>query len=337
MFVIRFKTPIPRLMAKAGEADGGSGLDIEEDNDGDGADDGDGDGAGDDGDDGPVDRGDEVDPSPNADALAKVAGEGEDTAAGAEGDDTAAGGEGGAPAKKGSDHVPIGRFNEVNEQKKALEARVKELEAAQGGTPPAKKDEKETQPEPPPDIKKLERQYAEHLADGKFDEAVELREKINAILVEQAETNVEARQAQRTVQQSLQEVANQAVKDYPYLETEEGADVMAMIIGARDAGIRKGVAPAKALKDAVDKIAPKFAPEGEGTPGKELPGSGTGADTRTKEAVKRGAQASGQQPPLATGGAGNRATAGKVDVFDMTEEQFDSLTLAEKKRLRGDS
>jgi hypothetical protein len=59
-------------------------------------------------------------------------------------------------------------------------------------------------------------------------------------------------------------------------------------------------------------------------------------DTRTANAIARGAADSNSQPPSAQAGIGNRATTAKVDVATITDEQFESMTEAEKKRLRGD-
>jgi hypothetical protein len=330
MIVMRMKhTP----QAAAGDGDGGGGLNIQPD-----ADDGE-DGGGStvvdpdaDPDAGPVDRGDELDPALNPAAVAKVA-----AGAGAEDDDDGAAAAAAGAGKKGAQSVPIARLNEVIEQRNALKAENEALKAGgKASTGAAAQPAAEVKEVPAFDVNKAEREYAEFLADGEFDKAVALRGQINAVLIEQAEINVETRQAQRTVQSSLSEVANQAVVDWPYLDTEDGADVMGMIIAARDAGVRKGLAMPDALKAAVDRIAPKFAPEGDGTPGKELQDGRPRVDTRPQGANARGAADSGQQPPIAAG-AGNRAAAGKVDVENMSEAQFDALTPAEKKRLRGDA
>jgi hypothetical protein len=314
MIVMRMKhTP----QAAAGDGDGGGGLNIQPD-----ADDGE-DGGGStvvdpdaDPDAGPVDRGDELDPALNPAAVAKVA-----AGAGAEDDDDGAAAAAAGAGKKGAQSVPIARLNEVIEQRNALKAENEALKAGgKASTGAAAQPAAEVKEVPAFDVNKAEREYAEFLADGEFDKAVALRGQINAVLIEQAEINVETRQAQRTVQSSLSEVAN----------------VMGMIIAARDAGVRKGLAMPDALKAAVDRIAPKFAPEGDGTPGKELQDGRPRVDTRPQGANARGAADSGQQPPIAAG-AGNRAAAGKVDVENMSEAQFDALTPAEKKRLRGDA
>lgn len=280
-----------------------------------------------------VDRGDEVEAPLDPEALKRVAGD--DTTEGGEGADTTAQ-EGG---KKGSTHVPIGRFNEVNEKAKRLEREVSELKKAAAPSPaPA------PTPTPPPkpvfDEDKAELEYANLLAEGEFDKAVAKRKEINANLREQArdeaERNVESRREVRETVQTLTDVATQAVKDFPYLDTEEGAPTMDLIIAARDGFAAKGIPMPEALKKAVDQIAPKFAPAKVDPPGKDSTTTTTGEDTRSQQANARGAGDSTKQPPKLDGGAGNRATQGKVAVEDLTEEQFDALPASEKKRLRGD-
>jgi hypothetical protein len=96
------------------------------------------------------------------------------------------------------------------------------------------------------------------------------------------------------------------------------------------------MAPSKALQLAVDKIAPKFAPAEGAPPTLGLPNGKPPVDTRTANAIARGAQASQAQPPVVQAGIGNRATAGTVDVASLTDEQFDALSDAEKAKARGD-
>lgn len=314
-----------KLYSPAGADDGGGGDSTVIDD----ADTGTDDGSGADN----TDRGDEVDPAIDPKALAKVA-EGDDP------DDAADEGDGEAqPAgKKGSNHVPIGRFNEVNEKAKRLERENAELRTKAAAPPPP---EKKKEPEPPKfDEDKAEREYAELLAEGDFDKAVLKRKEINKNIREearaQAEANVNAVMDQRQTVQTLTQVAEQAVKDWPYIDTDEGAEVMDLIIAARHGFEAKGIPSPQALKKAVDLIAPKYAPAQQATPGKDSQAKPDGKDTRSQGANARGAADAAKQPPRLDGGAGNRSKGQTVDVEDLTDEQFDALSAAEKRRLRGD-
>ena len=184
--------------------------------------------------------------------------------------------------------------------------------------------------------------YAEALADGEFAKAALIRKEINAHLVTVAENNIVARTTEQSARKSLEAVANQAVTDYPYLNDD--AETMALIVADRDRRITEGTAPADALKAAVDRIAPRFAPASAApphaphTPTKELPAGSPAVDTRTQQALARGAADSNLQPANVQGsGQGNRTTAGQLPVEELTEAQFEALSHEEKKRLRGDA
>jgi hypothetical protein len=120
------------------------------------------------------------------------------------------------------------------------------------------------------------------------------------------------------------------------LNTPEGADTLELILAARDRKIANGMPPHLALADAANTIAPKFAPEGETPPSRVSANGEPAKDSRPAAALARGAADSTAQPPALQAGIGQRATAARVNVSQMTEEQFEALTPAEKKRLRGD-
>lgn len=244
-----------------------------------------------------------------------------------------------APGKKqGSDHVPIGRFNEVNTEKKDLAARLEAAEAElermrttapQKPTPP-------TEPEKPVfDEDAQESAYTEALLDGDVVKANAIRKAINANIREQAVATatetIRGESVAREQTNTLAKASQQAVADFPYLDTPDGAEVVELIIASRDRRVTQGVPIAEALRQAVAAIAPKFAPVAN-----DPPSGDPAKDTRTANALTRGAADSVAQPPAILAGIGNRATAQKVDVAQLTEEQFDALTPAEKKKLRGD-
>jgi hypothetical protein len=285
-------------------------------------------------DDGPVDRGDTI----TVDTTV----------------DTGAADDAGATGNR----IPQARLNEVIAQRDADRAAAKlekeradraeaELAALRAGKPtpapgPAATPAAPAAPAQPEfDERKAEKEYAELLADGEFEKAADLRMQINQQIREQAAFEVEERQAATQTKQSLETVAAEAVADFPYLDTAEGVTAMTAIMAERNrlysAG---GVDIAEALRLAVDKLAPKLAPEGfvaptRGTPGKGSTTPNGRADTRPARAAARGAATEAGQPPALRGGQGSAPT-GTVDVEDMSEAQFEALTPAERKRLRGD-
>lgn len=240
--------------------------------------------------------------------------------------------------------IPKARFDEVNERRKTaeleLEATRAELAAFKAGKPAAPAQTTTTTTDAPDadtfDEDAKEQAYIEAMLDGDTAKAKEIRKEINAHLRQQAAVEVEARTTQRNEATLLTQAAAKASTDFPYLDTDEGSYALGLIVSARDAAIARGAPAHAALADAVAKIAPRFAPA-EGTPPtRDLPASKPGVDTRTQQALERGALDSTKQPPPMQAGLGNRSDKVRVDVQALDEAQFAGLTLAEKKALRGD-
>jgi hypothetical protein len=189
-----------------------------------------------------------------------------------------------------------------------------------------------------------EAEYVEALMEGDSKKAGAIRKEINKHLREEAEaaaaTVYEKRQqasAQEIAARDLASAADQASKDYPYLDTDDGAEALQLILASRDRRAAQGVPLAKALSDAVALIAPKFAPAGQGPAAAEDKKEPAADDKRPSAALARGAADSIKQPPAAAAaGIGNRASGTTIDVEGLTDDQFKALPEAEKKRLRGD-
>lgn len=303
---------------------------------------------------GKEDRGDVVDPELNAENLAKIA---KGAEADADDEDDHADDDAGQQREAGGPKViPKGRFNEVNEQRKqaqreAEEARAEaerlrlELESLRRAPAPAPAaNPTPAAPAAPAapafDIKAQERAYAEALLEADVDKAMEIRDRINAHIAAEAEAKATTKVTQeltaRQMAEALERASDQAVKDFPYLNTPEGADALDIILAARDAKIARGMPAHEALAEAVKTIAPKFAPASD-TPSGDSTAAPAARDTRSAAAVARGAADSARQPPQLNAGVGDRATGGRVNVETMTDEQFENLSAAEKRRLRGDA
>lgn len=301
--------------------------------------------------DGQEDRGDTFTPTADADD----AGDGAD--ASAAGAASAAADADGADAGDGRRQagIPKARFDEVNEgRKEALrkleeaQAEIERLKKAGAGADGAAAAPATAKPAAQSDagggaggfdVDAKEQEYAEALYAGDGKKAASIRREINAHLVTEATTRAREVAATeftaRETQTLLAAAVQTAVAAYPWLETKEGEEALDLIVAARDQRIKKGMPPHLALQEAVNKIAPKFAPEGD-TPSRESTDTPERKDTRTAQALARGAADSLLQPPPVQAGIGNRATAARIDVESLTDEQYDALPEAEKKRLRGD-
>ena len=185
------------------------------------------------------------------------------------------------------------------------------------------------------DVEAQEEAYVEALMDGDTKAAVAIRRQINAHLQHQASERVTQELTTRQAEQLLKNTAKSVSDAYPWLNQPESDDVLELILAARDRKIAAGMPPHLALADAANTIAPRFAPAGD-TPSGDLPKVAAAKDTRHAAALARGAADSTAQPPALQAGIGQRATATRVNVSQLTEEQFEALTPAEKKRLRGD-
>lgn len=259
----------------------------------------------------PEDRGDELDPNATTETLDAVIGD--------EGDD-----EGGDDA---GSNIPRGRFNEVIEERNWLR---EQLAAARGQSGDEETENEADEPEPF-DFDAKERDYMSAVYEGDQDKAIEIRREINGELRNQAEGTARQTLNQRQMEQSLGQVAAQAVEDYPFLNSEaEGAnaDAIEMTLSLRQSYEAGGKAPHEALAAAVKKVGPLFAPKDTGD---------TTSSTQQADRVRRNAQASASQPPsLKGGGVGDRAADALPDITEMTEEQFEALSERDKARLRGD-
>lgn len=240
--------------------------------------------------------------------------------------------------------IPKARFDEVNERRKTAE---QELEAAQAeiarlkSTPPTATPApapKEPAPAADPafDEDAKEQAYIDAMLDGDSAKAKEIRKEINAHLRSQAASEVEERTTQRTARANLATASQKAIEDYPYLDTPDGEYALDLIVSARNAAMARGVPAHEALATAVANIAPRFAPDDKTTPSRGLPAPAAPTDTRTKQALERGALDSTRQPPALQAGLGNRTDSVRVNVENLDEAQFAALTAAEKKALRGD-
>lgn len=295
---------------------------------------------------GSEDRGDDFTPTGD-DEAGGGADNGQSAGAG-DGGQSAADGAGEPEDERGQrgPGIPKGRFNEVNERRKELESeneRLKrelaEARAAQPAAPAAAHVATAAQPEVAVfDVAAKEQEYAAALIEGDTGKAAMIRGEINSHLIELATQQAEGNIARRSAQQLLQAEVEVTLKTYPWLDTPDGAEALDLIMAARDRAIYQGVAAHQALRSAVARIAPRFKPtEDDDTPSGDLSGGAKGVDTRSSEAVRRGAADAVAQPPAMQVGVGNRATpAARVDVTAMDDEQFAALSPAEKSRLRGD-
>jgi len=245
--------------------------------------------------------------------------------------------------------IPHQRFNEVNENLKTerklreqLEQEVERLrqQAGQGGQAPAAAPAIPPAAAPEPfDYRAAERRYQELFLDGDEDGAAAVREEINAAL--RTEAQQQADQAARAaIRQELQQQAAQSeavefqqsvakvYATHPQLLPGSDAYDQALeqdVIDWSNVFVSRGMTRAEALEAAVQKLLPTAAAP---APEKPVPGQ------LTKEQIQRNLERASQQPPLPTEGTGQRRV---IDISQLTDEEFEALPEADRRRARGDS
>lgn len=266
-------------------------------------------------------------------------------------DDDAPAAESAAPAKKGG--IPPERLSEVTQQRNAEKERAdaaeRELQALrdqlakqrQAAPAAAQPEEPAAAPEPVFDLKAKQKEAADALLEGDMDRYTELQSEIYTHIGQQAvntalRTSREAT-AQETEQAAINSVAAKAYESFPFLDVKSdqaNAEAIDDVRSLRDGYIAKGMRASEALQKAVEKVGKLY---GSPATDQAAPTGGSKAqDQRPAAAAARAAAIDGSQPPIPTGGLGDRATAGRVNVANMSETEFRSLSEADKKRLRGD-
>lgn len=245
-----------------------------------------------------------------------------------------------------SKSVPHSRFNEVNEQLKTERAErlrlEEELARARGAGKPQDK------PADPPadapaafDFDAAEERFAAALYEGDQAAAKQIRAEIRqaerAEFERMAEDRAEKRLQERMQQQEqeslktrVETAAIDAVTKYPFLNSdadEANAEAIEEVVALRDYYVNRGTPLDQAIAKAADKVGKRYAteqPAGDGKPDPVKPSA---------EQLARNLERSNRIPPRGVG-AGERSQ--KMDYEALTEEQFDALPDAEKRKARGD-
>ena len=245
--------------------------------------------------------------------------------------------------------VPHSRFHEVNEslkREREERLRLEEENARLKGAAPKPEEQK---PEKPAtyDFDAAEDRYMAAILDGDADKAKEIRREIRAeeLKLFESKAGQDAKKAaeeelqkrdQSAETERLQKVLNDVLTKYPFLNNdseEANQDAIEDVIARRDYYLRKGMSPSKAVAAAVEKVAPRYAPEAkdDGDDGKDKPVKDK--PNLSKEKIERNVERQ-KQIPAVMPGVGERGK--DVDYADLSEDEFDALPESEKRKARGD-
>ena len=245
-----------------------------------------------------------------------------------------------APAGKGAG-VPLGRFQEINDERKALREEVAAIRAelaALKGPPPAPVPEPAPAEPAPFDFDAQGAAYTEALLDGEHERARAILQAIHQAQLREAQA-VAAKAAQEAFAAAREEErvaaeASAAVQQYPFLA--DGGDPAAIAETREWWDFYKGRGePAHlALRKAVERVGPLFAKKAEPEP--EPAPEPPKVPDRAQEAKLRGAEAANRQPPRLRAGTGSRGLGAEPPIGELSEEQFEKLSAEDKRRARGD-
>ena len=226
--------------------------------------------------------------------------------------------------------VPKSRMDEEIARRRQLEDRLAKLE--EGSKP-------DVAPEPEFDFDGKEAEYMDAVLDGETDKAQQVRKEIRS-----AERESMAKELRKDIhnttnvtkqQLDLDVAVSDMVASYPVLDSqsdEANADMIADANELMGMYAQKGMTPADALRKAVRMTLASSMPELLQPKAVE---SKPAAKKRTTD-VKKKLEAASAQPAKLKGESA--ATRGNevVDISTMTDSDFDQLSDAQMKRLRGD-
>lgn len=246
------------------------------------------------------------------------------------------------PPKPGREaFIPRDRFDEVNERlKEERQARQEERQARLDME--ARLRALETPRAPAFDAKAAERAYLDAVEEGNRDKAAalwtQIREHERAQQSAHVTATLKAEMEHARAQVQMEVVAEALVEKYPFLDPASDAanpDAIKEVVEWRDYYIvAKKMTPAQALKQAVNRIAPNHAKAASATQ------QGITAGLALTQAQRlANAKAAAQLPPnTAQAGIGERAMRQeKIDVANMSDKEFSSLSDEERAKLRGDT
>jgi hypothetical protein len=239
--------------------------------------------------------------------------------------------------------VPHARFNEVNEtlkQERAARLLLEEELARTKGQVPAPAVEKpgDTQAY---DFDAAEDRYMDAILEGDKDLAKSIRAEIRTEEKKQyseqtaqtaqkaADTELKKRDAE-SEQAETQKVLTVAITKYPFLNhqgEEADAEAIEEVIARRDLYMKQGMSLSKALATAVEKVAPRYAPQ------EQEPEKPKGKKVASVEQIERNLERE-KRIPSAMPGVGERGK--DIDYANLSEDEFDALPDAEKRKARGD-
>lgn len=225
--------------------------------------------------------------------------------------------------------IPRARFNELNEQRKAAENRVKELEARLSSNVPATEY----------DFDAKEKEYMDAVLEGDHAKALALRKDIRSAEMDLARTvaTQTAAQAKDATKAELdfESTVASIEAEYPAFDQtspDYNQDLVDEALDLHAGFVSRGYSPASAMKRAVSYVA-----KANGLAGKsEQKASAPAAPAAPKApaTVKSKLEAAASQPPVQGGVSGGEV---EPDYANLSDDEWNALPASTLARLRGDT
>lgn len=221
--------------------------------------------------------------------------------------------------------IPRARFNDINDQRKAAENRVRELEARLNQSIPATEYDFDTK----------EREYMDAVLEGDHAKALGIRKDIRAAEVDLARS-VAASQAAKAKDATKAELEFESTvasieAEYPAFDQTNASYNQELVDEALElhAGfVSRGYSPAAAMRKAVGYVT-----KINGLEAKGLAKPPAAAPVRTASTVKSKLDLAASQPPTQGGVSGGEV---EPDYANLTDDEWAALPQATIARLRGD-
>jgi len=233
--------------------------------------------------------------------------------------------------KKKNPMVPKSRLDEVLAKNRELLAQVEtERKAREARVPEIPKDAQAF------DFDAKEAEYMQAVIDGEKAKALELRKEIRAA----EKTELQKATATATTQDSeavaLAKAAAEVERSFPQFthgHEKYNEEATKAVVKMRDALIMQGQSAVEALNDAVDYVVRKFDLDETPVDDSKVVDLNKKREANTAKKI----DAHGKQPPVMKGEGERTRKADQLSDIDlMSEEEFNALPEATKRRMRGD-
>lgn len=231
--------------------------------------------------------------------------------------------------------VPKSRLDEVLAKNKELTAKLEAEQKARESRQPEKKEG-----EQPFDFDAKEEAYMQAVIDGEKEKALAIRKEIRAAEKAAMQQTAAAEQGQNSEAVALAAAAAVIEENFPqFVKGSEkyNEEATMRVVKMRDALIAQGSNAVEALNEAVDFVVKKYGFDEDLEPETKTDTKVVNLDEKRKKDVEKKVDAHKRQPPEIKGeGERTRQKEEHNAVAEMSDEEFNALPEATKRRMRGD-